>query len=97
MTISFIDVLPDPESMNIANTGTITVLLEYFQSCYHVVAQSATGKSQHIMFLALSDAFGGYLRANILPVARYSYYAGIMFSLYILYLTLTKLVSWVQA
>ncbi|XP_012055384.1 PREDICTED: uncharacterized protein LOC105618456 [Atta cephalotes] len=50
--------------------------MDYFHICLESVRRLSVGKTKHLMLKALADTLGGYLRVYILPITRYSYYAG---------------------
>lgn len=58
------------------NDQYIAHLMDYFHICLESVRKLSAGKTKHLMLKALADTLGGYLRVYILPLTRYSYYAG---------------------
>ena len=58
------------------NDQYIAHLMDYFHICLESVRRLSVGKTKHLMLKALADTLGGYLRVYILPITRYSYYAG---------------------
>ncbi|XP_052758408.1 uncharacterized protein LOC113510778 [Galleria mellonella] len=74
----FQKLLPPP-NINTSIDNYINTLLNYIKEAYTTVKREAVDPiSDSIMTTALSDAFGGYLKAWILPITKYGYYAGII-------------------
>ncbi|KAK6616996.1 hypothetical protein RUM44_005353 [Polyplax serrata] len=70
------DVLPDPDCIDFSKPDAVLTLIDYFQSCYDIIGVSTYGNVQNLMYRALSDAIGGYLRGYALPLTKRAYYEG---------------------
>ena len=53
-------------------------LIEYFEICVRSVWKQSRGRARHILLLALSDVFGGFLHVYALPCTKRQYYAGLV-------------------
>lgn len=74
--VTFSDVLPDPDCIDFSKPDAVLTLIDYFQSCYDIIGVSTYGNVQNLMYRALSDAIGGYLRGYALPLTKRAYYEG---------------------
>ncbi|CAG4934797.1 unnamed protein product [Colias eurytheme] len=73
----FQNLIPPPQIGYSLNNEYLVNLVNYFENCYSTINKEATSLSeQEVMDMALSDAIGGYIKVWILPITKYSYYAG---------------------
>ncbi|XP_057666671.1 uncharacterized protein LOC130900210 [Diorhabda carinulata] len=72
------DLLPDISILNIDCNDFVEDIVSYFRLLIEVVKKATRGRKKRITLLALTDLLGAYLQYAVLPVARYSYYAGVI-------------------
>ncbi|KAF5305944.1 hypothetical protein FQA39_LY09100 [Lamprigera yunnana] len=78
--------IPHKSILIVQNNIIINDIEEYCHFVLDVVKRSIEGKTKRIVLLALTDILGGYLQRFVIPIAKYSYYAG-----YISYNSMDKL------
>ncbi|XP_047506982.1 uncharacterized protein LOC125050938 [Pieris napi] len=53
-------------------------ILRYFRRAFHLVNKAADTQTSFILKEALADSIGAHMRSEILPAARFAYYAGFL-------------------
>lgn len=57
---------------------TVEAIMEYFYGTNEIIRRMKLNATRHIIQKSLYDALGGYLNYYLIPVAKYSFYAGNM-------------------
>ncbi|XP_046973268.1 uncharacterized protein LOC124539947 [Vanessa cardui] len=70
------EVMPPPVTPDIVNDNYITESLKYFRNTFKIVDNNSDKDTVDILKEVLADAIGAHMRSEILPTARFAYYAG---------------------
>uniref|UniRef100_A0A1A9WFB6 Uncharacterized protein n=1 Tax=Glossina brevipalpis TaxID=37001 RepID=A0A1A9WFB6_9MUSC len=63
-----------PESL--LNDRFVTILMKYFYSIHEMISDMSNEESKGVTQRAFYDTLGGYLNYYLVPVSKYSFYAG---------------------
>lgn len=58
------------------NDQMVAILMNYFYICHRLISTLSVGESKLLVLNSFFDTLGGYLNFYLVPVAKYSYYAG---------------------
>ncbi|XP_037824117.1 uncharacterized protein LOC119612373 isoform X2 [Lucilia sericata] len=58
------------------NDHMVALVLNYFYICHQMILKTTSLDSKHLVQKAFYDTLGGYLNFYMVPVTKYSYYAG---------------------
>uniref|UniRef100_A0A1A9W7Y0 Uncharacterized protein n=1 Tax=Glossina brevipalpis TaxID=37001 RepID=A0A1A9W7Y0_9MUSC len=72
----FENLIPKDLPECLLNDGMIAVLINYFHACYQTISRLANDASKILAERAFHDAVGGYLNYYLVPVTKFSFYAG---------------------
>ncbi|XP_050355100.1 uncharacterized protein LOC126776544 [Nymphalis io] len=70
------EVIPPPVTPDIVNDNYIIETLRYFRNTFKTVDNNPDKNTVEILKEVLADAIGAHMRSEILPTARFAYYAG---------------------
>ncbi|XP_065354428.1 uncharacterized protein LOC135948904 [Calliphora vicina] len=72
----FESLIPKDLPQCLLNEQMMALLLNYFYICHQMILRMTSMGSKHLAQKAFYDTFGGYLNFYLVPVTKYSYYAG---------------------
>ncbi|KAL9898243.1 uncharacterized protein ACN427_006434 [Glossina fuscipes fuscipes] len=72
----FENLIPKDLPPCLLNDHMVSVLVNYFHACHQTISRMAIDASKRLAERAFHDAVGGYLNYYLVPVAKFSFYAG---------------------
>uniref|UniRef100_A0A1B0FB12 Uncharacterized protein n=1 Tax=Glossina morsitans morsitans TaxID=37546 RepID=A0A1B0FB12_GLOMM len=72
----FENLIPKDLPQCLLNDRMVSVLVNYFHACHETISRMAMDASKRLAERAFHDALGGYLNYYLVPVTKFSFYAG---------------------